>query len=163
GVPHRYANDAVQLFDGPRSASLRLPPPLTPGGSSLADLQTALDARREGRVEVVRDRSQVGVRLRLFPTLWLNAQYGLESRHGDVAANLPLRTRAIGAFSWSTSLQNDDLLPPTINDGAIGPIDLSNWNTRAALSRDRAHVRVDDLLAKLSLIANPWQPLRLRA
>jgi hypothetical protein len=256
GVPHRYANDAVQLFDGVGSSSLRLPPPLTPGGSSLADIQAVLDARGTSEVEVHRDRSQVSVRFRPHPELWLNARYALESRrgdipygvgtsfpdltsfvggtlevplpvrdqthnarlgmewggrdfqlnlaynaslyndrlksltveepfsglspvdrsrlalppdnewhnlHADVAANLPLRTRAIGAFSWSSALQNDELLPPTINSGAIGATDLADWNTRSALSAHRAHTRVDDLLAELALIASPWQPLRMRA
>jgi MtrB/PioB family decaheme-associated outer membrane protein len=254
GVPHRYANDAVLLFDG--HDSLRLPAPLVPGGSSLAAIQTALDARGEDKVEVQRDRSQVSVRLRAFPELSLNAQYALESRrgelpygvgvsfpdltsflggtlevpepvrdrthtarlgvewggrdfqlnlgynaslyldelksltveepftglgpldrsrlalppdnewhnlHADVAANLPLRIRAIGALSWSTSQQDDTLLAPTINDGTIGATDLANWNTTAALSERHAHTRVEDLLANLGLIANPWRPLRLRA
>ena len=253
GVPHRYANDAVLLFDG--RDSLRLPPPLVPGGSSLADIQSVLDARGQDNVEVQRDRSQLSVRLRAAPTLWVNAQYGLESRRGDrpygvgisfpdltaftggtlevaepvrdrthtvrtslewggkdvqlnlgynasvyrdelhsltvehpftgispvlrsrvalppdndwhnaradLAANLPLRSRVIGVFSWSASRQNEDLLPPTINDGTIGSTDLSNWNTTTALSTRQADTRVDDLLANLSLIANPWRPLRLR-
>jgi len=256
GVPHRYANDAVLLFSGAGSETLRLPPSLTPGGSSLAQIQAELDARGKSKVAIQRDRGQLGVRLRLLPTLWLNAQYGLESRrgdipygvgisfpdlttfnggtlevpdpvkdlthtarasvewggesfqlnagynaslyrdqlqsltvdepftgtspvfrsrlalppsndwhnlHADVAANLPLRSRVIGVFSWSTSRQNDALLPPTINDGAIGSTNLSDWNTVAALSSHNAHVRIDDLLANLGLIANPWQPLRLRA
>src|SRR5262249_41117888 len=84
GVPHRYASDAVQLFDGAGSESLRLPPPLTPGGSSLADIQATLDARGESKVEVQRDRTQVGARLRVAPTLWLLAQYRLESRKGEM-------------------------------------------------------------------------------
>jgi Putative outer membrane beta-barrel porin, MtrB/PioB len=256
GVPHRYASDAVQLFDGAGSESLRLPPPLTPGGSSLADLQATLDARGESNVEVQRDRTQVGARLRAAPTLWLFAQYRLESRkgempwgvgfafpdltpfiggtlevpqpvrdrthaarvglewggrdfqlnlgynaslyddslksltveqpftglgpvdrarlalppdnewhnlHADVAANLPLRTRAIGTFAWSTSLQHDSLLSPTINDGTIGTANLSDWNSPSALSRGNASVKVDDLLADFAVIANPWQPLNLRA
>ncbi|TMA30242.1 MAG: hypothetical protein E6J87_18690 [Deltaproteobacteria bacterium] len=262
GIPHRYANDATRLFGG--RDSLVLPPPLTPGGSSLADLQAVLDGQGKNReVEVQRDRGQIGVRLRVLPTLWLNAQYGLDTRRGDIpygvgisfpdltafvggtlevpepvhdrthtarvgvewggsdfqlnlnynaslyrdqlssltveepftgtslpapdtiridrsrqalapdndwhnvhadlAANLPMRTRAIGVFSWSTSRQNDELLPPTLNGGTIGSADLSDWSTGTALSRHSAHARVDDLLANLSLIANPWQPLRLRA
>jgi hypothetical protein len=256
GVPHRYANDAVQLFDGVGSDTLRLPTPLVPAGSSLADLQSALDARGAGRVEVQRDRAQLGVRVRLHPTFWIHAQYGLESRrgeipagvgvsfpdltsfvggtlevpqpvrdrthrarlgvewggrdfqlnlgynaslytdrlesltvdepfsglspversrlalppdnewhnlHADLAANLPLRTRAVGAFSWSTSLQDATLLPPTINAGTIGSIDLADWNSPGSLSTRHAHTRVDDALATLALIANPWQPLRVRA
>jgi hypothetical protein len=254
GVPHRYANDASQLFVG--RDTLSLPPPLVAGGSSLADLQAALDAHGKDDVEIQRDRGQLNVRLRVLPTLWLNTQYGLESRRGDMpygvgiafpdltsflggtlevpapvrdrthtlrtgvqwggrqfqmnvgynaslyrdqvssltveepftgtspvlrsrlalppdsdwhnaradlAANLPLRTRVIGVLSWATSRQNDELLPPTINDGAIGSTNLANWNTPFALSRSRAHVRVDDVLADLDLIATPWQPLRLRA
>jgi hypothetical protein len=256
GVPHRYANDAVQLYQGAGSDFLALPPSLTPAGSSLTDIAAALAAHGEGTVAVQRDRSQLALRLRLFPTLWLNAQYGLESRkgdipygvgfafpdlssfnggaleipepvadhthtarasvewggdafqvnvgynaslyrdqlesltveqpfdgfgavqrarlalspdndwhnvHADLAANLPLRSRVTGVFSWSTSRQNDDLLPPTINDGTVGTVNLANWNTRSALSTHQAHARVDDLLAKLQLLANPWQPLRLRA
>ncbi|HKA15165.1 MAG TPA: MtrB/PioB family outer membrane beta-barrel protein [Myxococcota bacterium] len=256
GIPHRYANDAKILFDGDGSDSLRLPPGLTPGGSSLAQIQAALDSRGESKVEIQRDRSQLGVRLRVLPTLWLNAQYGFETRRGDIpygvgisfpdltsfgggtlevpepvrdrthtaraslefggqdfqlslgynaslyrdqlnsftveepftgvtpvdrsrlalppdndwqnaradlAANLGTRTRAIGVFSWSSSRQNDELVPPTINSGAIGATDLSNWNTLSALSRHHADVRVEDLLADLSVITNPWQPLRLRA
>ena len=41
-------------------------------------------ARGTSEVEVHRDRSQVSVRFRPHPELWLNARYALESRRGDI-------------------------------------------------------------------------------
>ena len=41
--------------------------------------------------------------------------------HADLAANLPMRTRAIGVFSWSTGRQNDELLPPTMGTTVVDP------------------------------------------
>ena len=102
GVPHRYANDARSCCST-AATSLRLPPPLIPGGSSLTDIQSALDARGQDKVEVQRDRSQLSVRLRATPTLWVNAQYGLESRRGDrpygVGISFPISPRSSAAHS----------------------------------------------------------------
>jgi len=82
---------------------------------------------------------------------------------GDVAVDMPLRSRLTTAVSWSLSTQNQDLLAPTVSSGTIGTVNLANWNTAAALSQRTARARVDQLLADVHLSTNPWRPLRLRA
>src|SRR5262249_3121056 len=83
--------------------------------------------------------------------------------HADGALNLPWRSRLTGAFSWSPSTQNDDLLAPTVSGVTIGATNLANWNTAAALSTQSAHARVDQLLFDVDLHLNPWRPLKMRA
>ena len=50
--------------------------------------------------------------------------------------------RFAASASYASMKQNSSLLPPTISSGVIGgvtgPIDLANWNTVSALSRDTA-------------------------
>jgi putative beta-barrel porin MtrB/PioB len=82
---------------------------------------------------------------------------------GDVAVDMPLRSRLTTAISWSRSSQNQDLLPPTVSTGTVGTVNLANWNTGAALSRKSARARVDNLLTDLHFTTSPWRPLRLRA
>jgi hypothetical protein len=80
----------------------------------------------------------------------------------DVAVNMPLRSRLTSVFSWTRSTQNDDLLPPTIQNGTIGTTNLADWNTTSALSEQSAHARVDQTLVDINLYLNPWRPLRVR-
>jgi MtrB/PioB family decaheme-associated outer membrane protein len=87
---------------------------------------------------------------------------------GDLAVPLPWRSRFTGTVSWGTMRQDEDLLPPTVNSvflPGIGPfsIDLSEWNTTAALSQDSANADIDTLLLNASLRTNFWKPLRLEA
>lgn len=82
---------------------------------------------------------------------------------GDVAVDLPYRSRLTTAVSWSLSTQNQDLLAPTVSNLTIGTANLANWNTAAALSQRTARARVDQLLSDVHFSTNPWRPLRLRA
>lgn len=82
---------------------------------------------------------------------------------GDVALALPLRGRLTTTVSWSTRRQDEPLLPPTVNDVVLlGLVDLTEWNTTAALSRTEADAEIDTLLVDLALHLNPWRPLRLK-
>jgi MtrB/PioB family decaheme-associated outer membrane protein len=81
----------------------------------------------------------------------------------DLGLALPLRGRLKSTVSWSTGRQDEDLLPPTINAGVVGGVDLAPWSSRAALSEDSASASVDHLLVDVDVYASPWRPLRLRA
>ncbi|HXZ84917.1 MAG TPA: MtrB/PioB family outer membrane beta-barrel protein, partial [Myxococcota bacterium] len=81
---------------------------------------------------------------------------------GDVAVDMPLRSRLTTAVSWSQSTQNQDLLAPTVSNVTIGSANLANWNTAAALSQRSARARVDQVLADVHLTTSPWHLLRLR-
>lgn len=57
------------------------------------------------------------------------------------------RGRLAASASYASMKQNSALLPPTISSGVVdgvnGPIDLANWNTVNALSRDTALAEID--------------------
>jgi hypothetical protein len=80
---------------------------------------------------------------------------------GDVTALLSPAMRFSGSLSYSLMRQDDALLPPAIGSGIIpgagGPIDLSNWNTTAALSQSRAHAAIDmfNAFAQFQYTASP--------
>ena len=83
--------------------------------------------------------------------------------HLDFAAQLPRSGRATFAASWSRMTQNDQMLPPTVNSGQIGALDLDQWNTQSALQRKSANARVETLLLHGDLAFRPWKRLRLGA
>ena len=60
--------------------------------------------------------------------------------------------------------QDDKLLPFTSNTGVIvgGLIDLDNWNTTAALSRDSAETRIDTGLEQLKISFRPTNKIGLK-
>lgn len=84
GVPHKYASDAMSLWNGGGSDALALPSGLSPAGNTPAALEAALASRAPGTLEVQRDRTQLGLRLRALPSLSLSAQYGLDDRKGAI-------------------------------------------------------------------------------
>jgi len=84
GVPHNYASDAISLFDGVGGSVLTLPASLVPGASTQAQVAAAFAGRGDDKVEVQRDRTQLGLRVRALPQLNLIAQYGLEDRKGEI-------------------------------------------------------------------------------
>jgi hypothetical protein len=57
------------------------------------------------------------------------------------------RGRFAASASYTSMKQDSALLPPTINsgviNGALGPIDLADWNTIGALSQDTALAEID--------------------
>jgi hypothetical protein len=66
---------------------------------------------------------------------------------GDLTALISPDVRLSSSLSYSMMRQDETLLPPTISAGIIpgsgGPIDLSNWNTTAALSQKHANAAID--------------------
>jgi hypothetical protein len=84
GVPHKYASDAVSLWNGAGGEVLTLPGGLSPAGNTPAELAAALASHATGTVEVQRDRTQLALRVRALPSLSLTAQYGLEDRKGAI-------------------------------------------------------------------------------
>lgn len=66
---------------------------------------------------------------------------------GDLSALLSPKARFSASLSYSLLRQNDQLLPPTVSNGLINgtatAIDLSQWDTTAALSRTRAKAAID--------------------
>ena len=83
------------------------------------------------------------------------------SLKGDVSALISPDMRFSASLSYSLMRQDDALLPPTVNSGIIpgagGPIDLANWNTTAALSRQSAHAAIDlfNAFAQLQYTVTP--------
>ena len=74
------------------------------------------------------------------------------------------RGRFAASASYASMKQNSPLLPPTISTGIIGgvtgPIDLANWNTISALSRDTALAEIDTFNGFAQLQFNPTPQLR---
>jgi MtrB/PioB family decaheme-associated outer membrane protein len=83
--------------------------------------------------------------------------------HLDLAGQLPHSGRAAFTASWSRMTQNDQMLPPTVNSGLIGGLDLDQWNTSAALNRKSANARVETLLLSGDLAFRPWKRVRVGA
>lgn len=74
------------------------------------------------------------------------------------------RPLQLGAtLSWNLHRQDETLRTPTLNSGAIGTLDLDDWNGRGALSRQRADARIDRLIAHVYGVWSPLPRLRLRA
>jgi MtrB/PioB family decaheme-associated outer membrane protein len=96
-------------------------------------------------------------RIDLYPD---NAFHNLKL---DVSAALPLRGRVSGGLSWSRSTQDDNLIAPTVNSGMLGAVNLANWNTTDALSRQTANARIDTTLAYASAAFSPLPDLSLQA
>jgi hypothetical protein len=86
---------------------------------------------------------------------------------GELMARLPLDGVFTTTVSWSHLRQDDDLLPPTVNSGIVGmgpnAVDLDDWNSASALSRQGADAAARTLLVNGDLRLRPWRPLRLRA
>jgi len=59
--------------------------------------------------------------------------------------------------------QDDDLLPPTVNSGTVGLVDLDEWNTPNALARSSADTKVQTLLLRGDLRFQPWKALQVGA
>ncbi|HEY3637846.1 MAG TPA: MtrB/PioB family outer membrane beta-barrel protein [Rhizomicrobium sp.] len=80
---------------------------------------------------------------------------------GDMAMLLSPDWRFSASLSYSMMRQNESLLPPTIDSGIIpgagGPINLSDWNTTAALSRLTADAAINlfNAFAQLQYFATP--------
>jgi len=82
---------------------------------------------------------------------------------GDFALSLPMRGRFTATASWSQMSQDEDLLPPTVNSGTVGTVNLDDWNTRSALARDSADNKVQTLLLRGDLRFRPWKALHFGA
>jgi MtrB/PioB family decaheme-associated outer membrane protein len=107
-MPHHFANDATILYTG--SDNLTLRGGLIPGGNLGDAIDAVLAATPEQSVKLQRDRSSLGLDLRLRPDLTLRASYGFEDRDGD---------RAFGVgFSWppATSFSGEIEIPRPVDD-----------------------------------------------
>ena len=75
------------------------------------------------------------------------------------------RGRFAASASYASMKQNAPLLPPTTGSaliqGVTGPIDLNNWNTVGALSRDSALAEISTFNGFAQLQFNPTSQLRL--
>ena len=84
----------------------------------------------------------------------------------DFAASLSYwNSRVTTSMSYTQSLQNDVLIPPTITSGTVGnPPFIFNydlWNTVAALSTDRAGAEIESLMVHSRISMNPSSRLSL--
>jgi MtrB/PioB family decaheme-associated outer membrane protein len=83
GIPHTYASDARNLFQGAGSEVLELPPPLVPGNNPDASVAAALAGIDESRLSVQRDELGLHVLARPLPDLRLFAGYERTARDGE--------------------------------------------------------------------------------
>lgn len=87
------------------------------------------------------------------------------SFRGDFATALTPDMRFIASLTYSLMRQNDSLLPPTVNSGIIHgvatAIDLSQWNTTAALSQRTAHAAINTFRAFAQFEYTPLPGLTL--
>jgi len=83
GIPHDYANDARNLFQGAGSETLRLPAPLVPGNNTDASVAAALSGIDQSRISVQRDALGLRLDARPLPELRLFAGYDRQHRDGD--------------------------------------------------------------------------------
>jgi len=74
------------------------------------------------------------------------------------------RGRFAASASYASMKQDASLLPPTIStgviNGAAGPINLANWNTISALSRDTALAEIETFNGFAQFEYNPTPQLR---
>ncbi len=98
-------------------------------------------------------------RLSLPPS---NEYHSLKADLSDVVTP---QLRFSSSLTYSIMRQNDSLLPPTVNDGVIRgvatAIDLSQWDTTAALSQQRAHAAIDIFRAFAQLEYTPSSDVTL--
>jgi hypothetical protein len=278
-IPHVFLNNARTPYLGVGTGTLRLPPGLTPGNNTPAQVLAAVNAARPVELSLERKRAGIDFEMTPSPELRYYARYTLENRDGarpfggtfgfnfpaatggvpgvsgglaeiiepidyrshdlqtgaqwvrdnlnlnvsyngsffrnrigeltwdipfrvnpnptavnvqrgrhDLApdndyhnvkadfalAALPMRGSVAGTLSWGRMLQDDDLLPWTVNSGVLSTtvtnaqgsftqtLDLANWNTTAALPRRTADARIDTLLGDLKYSFSPMDPLQLR-
>ncbi|MBD5804639.1 hypothetical protein AZOA_40840 [Azoarcus sp. Aa7] len=96
-----------------------------------------------------------------------NEAYNIKA---DYARMLPLNGQFSATVAFGSMRQNDDLLPPTINDGvnAAGVATsyasaIAGYDTTGVLSRLKADARIDTRLADLGLSLQPADDLTVRA
>jgi len=96
-----------------------------------------------------------------------NEAYNLKAEYARV---LPLQGQFNATVAVGRMVQDDDLLPPTINDGvnASGVATtyagaIAGYNTTSVLSRKTADARIDTQLADLGASFKPQDDLTLRA
>jgi MtrB/PioB family decaheme-associated outer membrane protein len=89
---------------------------------------------------------------------------------GELAQRFPdfHNARLNATVSTGRMLQNDTLLPPTINSGAAGTVppytyNNDNWNTTDALSRTKSAAAIDTYLGDLKFQISPNRESTLRA
>ena len=89
-----------------------------------------------------------------------------QNLRGDFAMSLPFwNSRFTSSLSYNQSTQNDLLIPPTISSGTIGSppntINFDDWNSVAALSRNRADAEVDALNLQTKITMSPMNRLNV--
>jgi MtrB/PioB family decaheme-associated outer membrane protein len=89
---------------------------------------------------------------------------------GELARRFPdfYNARFNATLSSGRMMQNDTLLPPTINSGVAGTIppfiyNNDNWNSTDALSRKKSAATIDTQLADLKFQLSPTRESTLRA
>ena len=92
-----------------------------------------------------------------------NDFYGLKAEFAHAMPELA-KTRITGVLSWSSSRQNDALIPSTPYAGAVvNGISGGAWDTTASLSRSHAERRIDSRLFDFSAAAQPADALDVKA
>jgi hypothetical protein len=85
---------------------------------------------------------------------------------GEIAHAIPsfYRSRVTGVLSYSSSRQDDSLIPSTPYPGAtVNGVAGGAWDTIASLSKSSANAKIDTMLADLGFAMNPVSGLDLKA
>jgi len=92
-----------------------------------------------------------------------NDFYGVKAEFAHAMPELA-KARVTGVLSWSSSRQNDALIPSTPYAGAVvNGIAGGAWDTTASLSRDHAQRRIDTRLFDFSAAMQPLAALDVKA
>ncbi len=83
GVPHLFAGDATNIYEGSGSGVLRLPEPLVPGDNGDAEIVGVLETTPESSLKLQRDRSQLSLEFHPVTALTLFARYSFDDRSGE--------------------------------------------------------------------------------
>jgi MtrB/PioB family decaheme-associated outer membrane protein len=83
GIPHVFAGDVTNIYEGSGSGVLELPAPLVPGDNSDAEIVDVLEITPESRLKLQRDRSQFSLEFRPVDALSLFARYSFDDRSGE--------------------------------------------------------------------------------
>jgi MtrB/PioB family decaheme-associated outer membrane protein len=97
-----------------------------------------------------------------------NDYYNVKAEYGRV--QLPMDGQFTAVVSVGRMRQNDDLLPPTVNDNILNSFGgdtlvptSANWASTDALSQKTANARIDTALGDFGLSVRPTEDLTLRA
>lgn len=145
GIPHTYATDARNLFEGAGGEVLALPAPLVPGNNSDAAVTAALAPIDESRLAVQRDDLGLHLDARPLPELRLFADYARSKRDGE----RPFGGSLVYATGFTQllgrSVETTQPLDDATHEVSAGlELELARWGIVGRLAYEGSFYRNDD-------------------